>query len=86
MGKWAKLLGGETTRGERRSGRNDPWTNGKVGETNRISFFVTANLGTRDCNIFVEGKNGYIGDFPVAVFRVENVNTDLTGTSKIELS
>ena len=30
---WAKPLGGETTRGERGSGRNDSGTNGKVGET-----------------------------------------------------
>ena len=36
MGKWAKRPGGETTRGERESGRNDSGANGKVGETTRI--------------------------------------------------
>ena len=86
MGKWTKLFGAETTLGERRSGRNDSLTNGKVGETTRISFCVAANLGTRACNTFVEGKNGYIADFPIVVFRVKRVSTDLTGTSKIELS
>ena len=35
-GKWAKRPGGETTRGERESGRNDSGANGKVGETTRI--------------------------------------------------
>ena len=35
-GKWAKRPGGETTRDERESGRNDSGANGKVGETTRI--------------------------------------------------
>ena len=40
-GKWAKRPGGETTRGERESGRNDSGANGKVGETTRIlNFFL----------------------------------------------
>ena len=34
--KWAKRPGGETTRGERESVRNDSGANGKVGETTRI--------------------------------------------------
>ena len=36
MGKWAKRPGGETTQGERESGRNDSGANRKVGETTRI--------------------------------------------------
>ena len=37
-GKWAKRPGGETTLGERESGRNDSGANGKVGETTRIRY------------------------------------------------
>ena len=35
-GKWAKRPGGEKTRGERESGRNDSGAKGKAGETTRI--------------------------------------------------
>ena len=38
-GNWANRPGGETTRSERESGRNDSGANGKVGETTRIRFY-----------------------------------------------
>ena len=42
-GKRAKRPGGETTRGERESGRNDSGANGKVGETTRIRLPTPAH-------------------------------------------
>ena len=38
-GNWANRPGGETTRSERESGRNDSGAKGKVGETTRIRFY-----------------------------------------------
>ena len=42
-GKWAKRPGGETTRGERESGRNDSGANGKVGEMTPIREMKCSN-------------------------------------------
>ena len=52
-GKWAKRPGGETTRGERESGRNDSGANGKVGETTRI-LNDNATQGTQLNTVFVK--------------------------------
>ena len=52
-GKWAKRPGGETTRGERESGRNDSGANGKVGETTRIHqkrLLSSDSTGSRGIN------------------------------------
>ena len=45
-GKWAKRPGGETTRGERESGRNDSGANVKVGETTRIPLWLWRKIKT----------------------------------------
>ena len=50
-GKWAKRPGGETTRGERECGRNDPGANGKVGETTGIPSAWVKAYTALDANV-----------------------------------
>ena len=66
-GKWAKRPGGETTRGERESGRNDSGANGKVGETTRIlsvyhvvQVNVTLSYGKVDHGYSMERHNCHL--------------------------
>ena len=51
-GKWAKRLGGGTTRGERESGRNDSGANGKVGETTRV--LLNDTYAETELNVLIE--------------------------------
>ena len=57
MGKWAKRPGGETTRGECESGRNDSGANGKVGETTRIRYGTGGQaIPETDCRREIVGR------------------------------